>query len=85
MWPNGGVGDGRSRQAVVYLRDGRGYEGSVELSYGWVIFDGVRRTNTGDQVIYHQAGERTWPRRQVRSIRWLPGPGNTMDPEEWPR
>jgi hypothetical protein len=58
------------RPAIVFLRDGRGFEGQVSIDDGFVHFDGKRRTNTGDHVIYHPVGGRTWPRREIREIRW---------------
>jgi hypothetical protein len=58
------------RHAIVFLRDGRSYEGDTSIESGWVHFEGTRRHNTGDHVLYREAGERSWPRRLIREIRW---------------
>jgi hypothetical protein len=61
-----------TRRAIVFLRDGRSYQGAVSIADGFVHFDGDRRIRTDeDHVMYRQAGGRTWPRREIRELRWL--------------
>jgi len=60
-----------SRCAVIVLRDRRVYEGPTELIDGWVHCQARRRVRHGDEVTYRPASERSWPRREVREIRWL--------------
>jgi hypothetical protein len=52
------------------LRDGRCFEGEISIADGFVNFDGRRRIHTGDHIMYREAGGRTWPRREIREIRW---------------
>jgi hypothetical protein len=60
----------RGRRAVVFLRDGRMYEGAVSISGGFVHFEGRRRVRSGDDVTYRAAGGRAWPRRELKEIRY---------------
>ena len=59
-----------TRSAIVFLRDGRAYQGDVSIADGLIHFAGERRINTGDHLMYREAGGRTWPRREIREIRW---------------
>jgi len=59
-----------SRTAIVYLRDGRAYEGDTTINAGWVHLDGQRRLKIDGEVSYRPAGERTWPQASIAEIRW---------------
>ena len=55
--------------AIVRLRDGRSYEGSVEISDLFVRCDGWRRIRHGDRVIHDSPAERCWPWSEVAEVR----------------
>lgn len=59
-------------RAIVVLREGRQYEGACRFAHGCVhCEDARRRVSFGDWVKYNEVGSRSWPRSQVREIRWL--------------
>ena len=58
------------RRAVVVLRNGRQYEGPTCIVDGFVHCDALRRVHEIDGVTYRQAGNRSWPRAQIREIMW---------------
>jgi hypothetical protein len=60
-----------SGSALIYLWDGRAYSGDVSIADGFVHFDGQRRVPIDGEVTHRPAGRRTWPRREIREIRWL--------------
>ncbi len=56
--------------AVIFLRDGRAYEGAATIEERFVTVHGRRRLNTGFEVRYGIDGVWTWPTRQLREVRW---------------
>jgi hypothetical protein len=60
----------RGRHAVVFLRDGRVYEGDVLISDRLVHFEGRLRVGRGGDVSYRAAGGRVWPQRELKEIRY---------------
>ena len=61
----------RGGLAVIVLRDGREYEGDVQVVSGFVHFDGRRRVKNTQGVTYRPAGARSWPHQRILEIRWL--------------
>jgi len=59
-----------TRPAIVFLRDGRRYEGQAAIDRGWVHFEGRRRVGNHEDVTYRPAGGRVWPRSKITEIRW---------------
>lgn len=64
----------RSGRALVLLRNdsthyGRAFVGDVTLEHGVVhLTNGARRVT---ESRYDEVGDRTWPTRALREIRWL--------------
>jgi hypothetical protein len=57
--------------ALVFLWDGRTYDGRITVEDGLIHFDGRRRVVTDGQTTHRPAGARKWPLQAVREIRPL--------------
>jgi hypothetical protein len=64
----------RSGYALIVLRDGKVYEGDVEVRGPWVHLEGRRRIREHSAISYRAPGAKTWPYARLVEIRWSESP-----------
>lgn len=69
-------------QALVRLKDGRAYQGSVSVVNGAVTVDGRLRVEALTGVTYRRRRRLTVPVRLVDEIRWVSAQISTAAPPE---